>query len=464
MHRRHGRRWAAPIAVFVSAVCALAPSARGQRARTPTPTAEPVQREAFERYRRATEARLHALERALEARTEAEAGAEAHAGDDLAALRAAAEAEARAGEEEGGETQGGAAVAAQPMRSFSSFLNALNPRITVFGDALAPIAVGEVAAPADDRFSVREVEVDFRAAVDPYANAVLIAAFEEEAPGEYGVGVEEAYISLDTLPWRLRAKIGRFFPQIGNANRLHTHDLPWPERPYASQDFVGGEEGWKENGLALSWLSPPLGPLTLTLTGWVLDGENPVVLAGGDSDDPAYMGRAEAHLSLGPRTFLTLGGNVLFGYNDPRGRQETHLGSADVLFQHKPDSWSSIVAMGELYGLDKEVADGREHGFGAWAALQLQPGLGHLWSPLRETYFGLRYDFSNYDEQTEGARQWALGGYVSFYTTEFLRFRFGYEHRERDTARLGRPDEERLYLQLTFVFGSHPVEPFWFNR
>ena len=90
MHRRHGRRWAAPIAVFVSAVCALAPSARGQRARTPTPTAEPVQREAFERYRRATEARLHALERALEARTEAEAGAEAHAGDDLAALRAAA--------------------------------------------------------------------------------------------------------------------------------------------------------------------------------------------------------------------------------------------------------------------------------------------------------------------------------------------------------------------------------------
>ena len=60
--------------------------------------------------------------------------------------------------------------------------------------------------------------------------------------------------------------------------------------------------------------------------------------------------------------------------------------------------------------------------------------------------------------------EWAIGAYVSFYTTEFLRFRIGYEHRERPSTNGGDGDLDTFFFQLTFVFGSHPVEPFWFNR
>jgi hypothetical protein len=37
----------------------------------------------------------------------------------------------------------------------------------------------------------------------------------------------------------------------------------------------------------------------------------------------------------------------------------------------------------------------------------------------------------------------------------------GYEHRERQG---GDDDLDTIFVQLTFVFGSHPVEPFWVNR
>jgi hypothetical protein len=426
--------------------------------------------EAFEEYRRRTDERMRALERRLErAEADAAAGARGDAGedDDLAALRAAAEAEAEDAETgaPAADTAGaGVFTGGGSFAQFQQFLNALNPRITVFGDMLAPIELTGNETEFDDRFSVREIEIDLRAAIDTYASGVLILGVEEEEPGEYIIDAEEAYVTLDTLPWRLRAKIGRFFPAMGNANRLHTHDLPWSIRPYPNQDFLGGGEGWKENGAMLSWLAPPLGSLALTFTGWVLNGENPNVLAGSSSDDPAWMGRAEASFDFDGMNQITLGSTFLFGFNDEEGEQETKLTEVDVLLQHRPNAWLSAVLMGELYYLEKEQAAGTEYAFGAWVGLQAQPGLGYLWSPLQQTYLGVRYDWSDYDSQVEGAEQWSVSTYLSYYTTEFLRFRIGYEHRERASTFYGNPDEDRIYLQVTMVFGSHPAEPFWFNR
>ncbi|GIW70884.1 MAG: hypothetical protein KatS3mg102_0426 [Planctomycetota bacterium] len=444
----------AALACLGSAV--TSPPAAGQ-SEAERGTAERALREELEQLRRRTDERIGELERELEAmRAERERAA---AAEELERLRAAAEEQAR--------EPAPPPEAAQPglFGRVQQVLNALNPRITVFGDAAAPLELSGHETELDDRFSVREVELDFRAAVDPYASGVLILAAEEEEPGEYHLDVEEAYLTLDTLPWRLHAQIGRFLPAIGFVNRLHTHDLPWTIRPLPNQDFIGGEEGWRENGVRLSWLAPALGPLTVELSGWVLNGENPVVLAGAASDDPAWMGRVEATLEFGPGHFLSAGSNLLFGYNDEDARRKSRLLTGDAIYKYQPNQWFSTVLFGEAYYLEKEVAGGTEYGFGAWVGAQLQPALGRLWAPLQHTYLGVRYDFSNYDEQTEDAEQWALAGYLSWYTTEFLRFRIGYEHREREsTGGLGRPDEQRVMLQVTLVFGSHPVEPFWFNR
>jgi hypothetical protein len=63
-------------------------------------------------------------------------------------------------------------------------------------------------------------------------------------------------------------------------------------------------------------------------------------------------------------------------------------------------------------------------------------------------------------------REWAVEPYVTFWPSEFLRFRLGYKHMERDhrdgftnnggSARI----VDELLFQSTFILGAHPAHPF----
>lgn len=352
--------------------------------------------------------------------------------------------------------------------AISNRLNAFNPRITVFGDMLGRVAASskelvEEGVNRDDRFSLREIELDLRADIDPYAKGVLILAAEEHTPGEYEFTIEEGYLTLETLPFGLHAKAGRYRIPFGRINTLHTHDLPQSNRPYALVDFFG-EEGFVDNALEVSWLTPWI---PLEFYGLLLNGENDGVFAGSDSDDPAFMGRAQYFLQMTDTMFVTAGASFLFGHNDApdpatdrpsRPSQETQVYALDVLYKWQPSQFASLVVQGEAYWLKKEVGGGaRDHAFGGYVFAQVQPG-------LQRWFVGARYDYSNYDEGQRDRKQYAVSAYLSYYTTEFLRFRIGYEHRERSSTNGGEPDNDTVFFQLTFVFGSHPVEPFWFNR
>lgn len=358
----------------------------------------------------------------------------------------------------------------QLLNAFSSVanrLNAFNPRITVFGDVLGRWSVGshelvEDGINRDDRIGLREIELDLRADIDPYAKGVLVLAAEEHEPGEYELTIEEGYVTLEALPAGLRGTIGRIRVPYGRINRLHTHDLPQATRPLMLVDFFG-EEGYVENAAQISWLTPWI---PLEVFALILNGENEGILAGRDSDDPAFLGRAEYFLQLNETMFLSLGTTFLFGHNDApdpltdrpgKAQQETQSWGGDFLFKWQPSQYTSLVVQGEMMFLKKEVANrGVEHGFGGYVFVQFQP--------FKRWYVGVRYDWSNYGEGTENNEQYAASAWLSYYTTEFLRFRIGYEHRERATTNGGEPDLDTIFFQLTFVFGSHPAEPFWFNK
>jgi len=396
-----------------------------------------------------------------EAAASLEGGATPGGGDGTAAgLRQEAAAQAEEGE---GVLYGQLLEAYNAM---ANRLNAFNPRITVFGDFLGrwSVSSGELVEDGvnrDDRIALREVELDLRADIDPYAKGVLILALHEHDPGEYEVEIEEGYMTLETLPFGLRGQLGRWRLPFGQINQLHLHDLPQAHYPLALTDFFG-EEGFADNAVMASWLTP-WAPIELSVL--LLNGENERVLAGEDSDDPAWLGRATYFLQMNDTMFLSFGSSFLFGYNDApdpltdlpsEAKQETQVWGADVLYKWQPNQFRSVVAQAEVYGLKKEVAGGREHAFGAYGFLQVQP--------LQRWYLGARYDWSNYAEGVEDSEQWAASAWISYYTTEFLRFRLGVEHRERESTGGGEPDLDTVYFQVTFVFGSHPVEPFWFNR
>ena len=76
-------------------------------------------------------------------------------------------------------------------------------------------------------------------------------------------------------------------------------------------------------------------------------------------------------------------------------------------------------------------------------------------------YVGVRYDWL--EELADASQETqTLGAFVTYYTTEFLRFRVGLEHNWSDLAELDGSDTG--FVELNFIYGSHPAEPYWVNR
>jgi hypothetical protein len=76
----------------------------------------------------------------------------------------------------------------------------------------------------------------------------------------------------------------------------------------------------------------------------------------------------------------------------------------------------------------------------------------------KDWYAGLRLDWT--ENPAAGDEElWAISPYLSWYWSEFLRFRFEYQHRDGDIE-----NADVLYLQATYVFGAHPPHPYWSMR
>ncbi len=325
--------------------------------------------------------------------------------------------------------------------------NVFNPKITAFGDLFTTVGVDSGGVMPGSGPWLRSFEMDIRADVDPFAKAVAVVAMEQEPPdlsgvGEeasegddaeaasFGVSPEEVYIDLVNLPGGLSARVGQQKLPFGLTNRMHPHDWPWPDAPLA---FAGvlGEEGMADVAGVVDWRVPNPWSVALSLTGAVTSGD--VFDPARQDATPGWLGRAEYFGDFGQ---VELGLGV-----SSSGLSQDRKDGADVMLRWRKDSWHSVVLMAEGFrGVHAPDAQGDTAGPMGWTStLQLQP--------TRPLYIGLRVDQLDSD--------WQYAGYLSYYTTEFLRLRVG------ATTDL---DQVTANAQLTFVWGSHPVEPYWVNR
>lgn len=308
----------------------------------------------------------------------------------------------------------------------------LNPGLTVFGDVVGQLGLHDgTIAPGSTMF-LRSLELDIRAAVDPFAKAAVVLAFEQEAPpldgsapGEgFGAEPEEAYIDLVALPWHLSGRVGKFKQPFGLMNRTHPHDLPWVDAPGALGLLA--EDGYNDTGGTLSWLVAA-GPLGITVTGGALSGDP--FEAAGPNAGLAGLARVEVFGGFGD-VDVGVGASAVRHF----GIGEQALGG-DFSFRYRPSTRRSVVVLAELLrSMQGEV--------GGYAALQVQP-----W---RTVYLGFREDFD-----VSGPVKHNV--FISYYTSEFLRLRIGGGY---DPA----AQELDALAQLTFVWGSHPIEPWWVNK
>ena len=332
-------------------------------------------------------------------------------------------------------------------------------------------ARGGTFAAQENRFFPREVELSLFGQIDPYASAVVrIEAGEATRGADTGVTLAEAHLTLLTLPYGTQARLGQMRNRFGWSNEIHEHDLPWVDRPNVMRNFLG-DEGLHEKGVELT-LVPDL-PFYIEALAGVFNGDNETAFGRGTLQHPLATGRLRTFFELGDEHAIQLGVSVASGQTGDRNRS-TILGW-EARYKYRPDGWLHplITVTGEaLYSLrtadvgvdldgdgaiDRIDKRQRDH-WGWYTGLEIQP--------FRRWAGGFRYDWSQYP--TNPGWEWAIEPYISFWTSEFLRFRLAYKHTDRspqtrDAFNLNDSSARKLdeiLFQASFILGAHPAHPF----
>jgi hypothetical protein len=312
--------------------------------------------------------------------------------------------------------------------------------------------------PARNRFDVALVELDLRARIARFADAVAILPvvrevedplFPEPDPEggvETAIEIEEAYLLLhDFGVPHLTAKLGRFHLRFGRQNLLHSHSLPTVDNNFVNQSFLG-PEAISDAGLSLTYAIPLADANRLELTAEIVSGEggeeSPVVNNSTLADTPTLNLHAAWNRNLSRDVNLELGGSALFATRDDESDQHARLFGVDVTLTRKVNDLTQLLQAEAIYG-DVETAPGdSQHAFGAYVLGQQQIN--------RTLHAGLRLDWTqNAVDDTQ--ELWGISPYLTWYPAESLRFRVEYQHRQGDV-----PTEDILYVQATWTLGRHP--------
>ena len=332
-------------------------------------------------------------------------------------------------------------------------------------------AGGGTFAGQENRFFPREVELSLFGQIDPYASAVVRFEAGEEARGaETSVHLAEAYLTLLTLPYGTQARLGQMRNRFGWSNEVHEHDLPWVDRPNVMRNFLG-DEGLQEKGVELT-LVPDL-PFYIEALAGIFNGDNETAFGRGSLQHPLATGRLRTFFELGDEHAIQLGMSVASGDTSDRNRS-TILGW-EARYKYRPDGWLHplVTLTGEaLYSLRKADVGVDVDGDGAIDRIDKRQRnhsgyyVGLEVQPFRRWAGGFRYDWSQYP--TNPGWEWAIEPYVSFWPSEFLRFRLAYKHTDRslqtrDAFNLNDSSARKvdeLLFQASFILGAHPAHPF----
>ncbi len=330
-------------------------------------------------------------------------------------------------------------------------------------------AQGGTFAGQENRFFPREVELSFFGQIDPYAYAeVRIEAGEGTRGAETGVSLAEASVTMLTLPFGTQAKFGQVRNRFGYTNVIHEHDLPWIDRPNVLRRFFG-DEGLIEKGVELT-IVPDL-PFYLEGLVGVFNGDNETAFGRGTLRVPMFTGRLRTFLELGDASALQLGMSVASGETTEK-RRDTILGW-EARYKYRPEGWLHplVTVTGEaLYALRRVNVEVDTDGDGMTDLINKRERdrfgwyLGAEVQPFRRWAAGVRYDWTQFPDHPGSER--AIEPYVSFWPSEFLRFRLAYKNTERtlrdgfdaDGGSARRVDE--ILFQGTFILGAHPAHPF----
>jgi hypothetical protein len=339
--------------------------------------------------------------------------------------------------------------------SVASSLSAFNPEIGVLADVVGTFSESELDTEGNDRLSAREVELVIGHPIDPYSRLDMTVAFSDFEE----TSLEEAYITHWGLPGEINARIGRFRPKIGKAGALHRDSLETVDEPLVVAQYLGAE-GLSRTGVDMTaFLPAPWIAVTHEVTAGVLEGGvgEGGTLFGATRRRPTVYSHLKNFWDVTDTTNGELGLTYMVGSKDDDDRFESHALGVDATLVHHVTPNNKLKWQNELYVNHREdqlqIADDgtetelSEHPWGAYSLLdyRLSPRLG----------VGGRFDYVEPIDvdplATVRDGDIALGGYLTFYQSEFARWRLQYRHTE--FAQGG--DDNAVFLQGTVAIGVH---------
>lgn len=321
-----------------------------------------------------------------------------------------------------------------------------NPAISVIGWFQA---VGGNDPTVQERaFELREAELSFQAAVDPYTRADFFMS-----AGPEGLDVEEGYLTWLALPGGGQAKVGKFRADLGKFNRTHPPETPFADRPLATQAFLGGE-GLATEGVSLSALLPnPFGLYwdAVANVGTIPAADENPLWAADRRSDLLVVARTSAFVPVRESADLNLGVSYANALAQPDLRVEgsrAQVGVGDVTFRWKNPRRSiyrSLLVQGEWL-VEQGSAGGAPRSAGGF-------GYG-LWQFARRWKLGVRLDHT----QAPGTDAWTRGALalVQFQPSEFSTLSL-------QGRRVRTPEGDDLdtaFMKWTFNIGPHGAHPY----
>ena len=384
---------------------------------------------------------------ALEARLAAIEGGGAPPAEPQAA--AATQTQPSAEVPQGAQGAGGPGGALPVYGNASAASKIFNPDIAVIGNFLGAAGTNDVRP--EPALQMSESELSIQAVVDPYARADFFISFAEE-----GVDLEEGFITFPTLPGGLLAKVGKIRAAFGKVNTLHTHMIPWADRPLVTDNLLNGEEGLSDAGVSVARLIPNKW-IFLEATGQVFRGDSGNVFTSSERSDLSYVGHIRGYQDLSESTNVDIGGSYSFGHNASgvvngvdEGQFTTQLIGFDATLRWRPlrrSIYHSFVGRSEIVWSQREQPAGRQDASGFYVSGDYQ--LGRRW------FTGARFDRSEraYDASLHDLGQSFT---LTYWPSEFSQVRGQYRHTDYSEASTA----HELLFQVQFNIGAHGAHPF----
>ena len=359
-----------------------------------------------------------------------------------------------------------------------TLLSEFNPSIGFVGESILsyksqPSDKTGGERPGGFDFFQRSMELNLAASVDPFATGYAVINASADSNGEANLEIEEAAAQTTSLPWNLTVKGGRFFGEFGRLAYIHDHELPFVNRPLVLDQYIGGES--QTDGGQVSWLLPIEHYVNLTVGLGDKFGDpqnNPGFFRRGQ--DLNYFGRlstyfdlpydwqAETGISglLNPRT-KDRGGVFTQPDGSTLTERERNLVGIDFSLRNVPlrdnqfrsFTWGNEVLFSDnryLSDPDATPGTGDEY-FKSIPSFGLYSYATYKWS--REWSGGLLGEFVQ-DQQNNRFETYAQSVYLTYALSHWNQLRLQYTHTEH-TGGSGLKDEDAIYLQWTWIIGSH---------